>query len=62
MGIETILAAVVVAIPVVVVLGTATLLAVGGVIGCAKCVLDSLRSEEPATVREPARQVDARLA
>lgn len=62
MGIETILAAVVAAIPVVIVLGTAVLLLVGGVIGCTKCVLGSLRTTEPASAREMATSVDARLA
>jgi hypothetical protein len=66
MGIETILnavlAVVVVAIPVAIVLGTAALLTVGGVIGCTKCLLSSLSAVEPPPVRETATQTDPRFA
>jgi hypothetical protein len=66
MGIDTILyavlAVVVVAVPVAIVLGTAALLAVGGVIGCTKCMLAALGSSEPTPAREAVSQVDPRFA
>ena len=58
MSIETVyqaLGAIVVAIPIIVVVGTAALLAAGGVIGCTKCLLVALTTgSEPVT--EPARR------
>jgi hypothetical protein len=66
MGIETILytviAVVVVAIPVIIVLGTAVLLTVGGVIGCTKCLVSSLKVAEPASAREAVQGAGARFA
>jgi hypothetical protein len=66
MGVETIrytvLAVIVVAIPVAIVLGTAVLLAVGGVIGCTKCLVASIGAAEPVTTRETAKGVGPRFA
>jgi hypothetical protein len=66
MGIETILytvlAVVVVGIPVAIVLGTAVLLLVGGVIGCTKCLASVMGAAEPASSRETATGVGARFA
>lgn len=66
MGIETILytvlAAAVVAVPIVVVLGTAVLLAVGGVIGCTKCAMSFLGEKELLPARRTAERVGPRFA
>ncbi len=47
-------AAVVVAVPVAIVLGMAAMLAVGGAVGCTRCLL-AASIPEPAPVRETAR-------
>ena len=47
-------------VPVAVVVGTAVLLAVGGIIGCTRCLIGWL--QQPAAEREAAPAARARLA